>query len=122
MASGTIKDMGLILRNIETLSYTTTVSSGVTLRGSEVKRFGKVVMLSLYVDITSAKANNSVIITYNKNLPKPATQYATTTGVNLDGKWSMISLERNNLTQLLAWGTIPVGTYTYYQFSYLDAG
>lgn len=114
MASGIIKYSD----NVTDLPITATAVSGVTIRRFNFHRMGRIVFGEIYFDVTSAVSNNAPIATLNSNLPKPYDLYATAVVRNLSGSFGMLSIERVDSGSIKAWGTIPVGTYNYAQFTY----
>lgn len=115
MASGTIKNVDL-----RQLYYTMTPSSKITLRTTPyVHRYGQVIQIDCYFNVTSAVSNNENIITINNNLPRPVAQYAVATIRNLANSFAMVQLSYADSKHIQAWGSIPTGEYNYFNMVYL---
>lgn len=117
MASGRIQNI-----NLRKLSYTITAASKITLRTTaQVYRYGQVIQIDCYFNVTSTVNNNEHVVNINKNLPRPVAQYAIATIRNLSNSVAQVALASADSTYIQAWGSISSGEYNYFQMIYLTA-
>ena len=114
MAISTIK-----YENSLNITPTYTASSSVTVRSLYVHRCGSMVAVDLYFDVTTALSNNTDVITFTQDLPKPCSNYAFAVIRSIGGNIGSVSIERVSANKIRAWGTVPVGTYYYAQIVYM---
>lgn len=115
MATSTIKHENSV--NITPSNYT--ASSSINVRRFFAHRSGNVVAVDLYFDVTTALANNQVLISFTDALPLPCGNYVFAIVRAINGNIGSVSIERADTKKITAWGAVPVGAYYYAQFVYM---
>ncbi len=101
-------------------NYTPTAGTNVTIRGIDIYRSGNTISLLVYIDVTSDLSNNDVVVSFNKDLPKPATLYALGMCKSItSSEIGQLLMSRNTPNKIQAWGALKAGSYYCAPITYL---
>lgn len=104
---------------IEELEYSITPVSGISIRGFTMRKMGKLIVGTLYFDVTSAISAGADIATLDSNLPNPLGSYAVASACNGIGNTGMVYITRGARDRIKAWCPLSVGEHYYAEFIYL---